>query len=165
MAPRLKAITPATRAYRIADSRYPLFGGQGAALYGARWNSPGRAVIYAAETYSGALLECLAHANIGTTPRHQAWIQIEIPAGISSETVVPLALEGWDDESFLVSRAFGDEWFDSKRSCLLYVPSVVTRVERNVLINTGHPQFGRLSASKAQPVSWDERLLKKTKTP
>jgi RES domain-containing protein len=46
-------------AYRIADGRHPLFDGTGAALFGARWNSPGKPVIYAASTYSGALVEIL----------------------------------------------------------------------------------------------------------
>ena len=53
------------RAYRIADVRQPIFDGNGAALYGGRWNSPGRRVIYAAETYAGAMLEKLAQANVG----------------------------------------------------------------------------------------------------
>jgi RES domain-containing protein len=32
-------------------------------LHGARWNSPERRVVYAAETYAGALLEILVHAS------------------------------------------------------------------------------------------------------
>ena len=42
--------------------------GSGAMLHGARWNSPGRRVIYASENYAGALLEILAHAS-GGVPR------------------------------------------------------------------------------------------------
>ena len=53
------------RVYRIADRRHKIFDGQGAALLGGRWNSPGRRVIYAAETYSGTMLEMLANTNIG----------------------------------------------------------------------------------------------------
>src|ERR1039458_10207855 len=33
------------RAFRIADMRHPIFDGSGAMLYGARWNSPGRATL------------------------------------------------------------------------------------------------------------------------
>ena len=150
-------------AYRIADSRFPWFSGQGSAMYGARWNSPGRAVIYAAETYAGVLLECLAHTGIGSVPRHQAWIQVAIPSGITAETVT--SLPGWDSESLLASRTYGDAWFDSRRSCLLWVPSIVSRIERNVLINTEHPQFRRLRASKPQAVEWDQRLLQRLMKP
>jgi RES domain-containing protein len=159
MASRAKAATAPLRAYRIADSRFPIFSGQGSAPYGVRWNSPGNAVIYAAETYAGALLECLAHTGIGSIPRHQAWIEITIPAGVTVETVDPSALRGWDDESLTISQAHGDEWFRSKRSCLLVVPSVVSRVENNVLIHTGHPQFRKIKCSAQKPVQWDERLF------
>ena len=58
-------------AYRIADRRHPIFDGAGATQQGGRWNSPGRPLIYASETFAGALLEQLARANIGTLPRTQ----------------------------------------------------------------------------------------------
>ena len=47
----------AMRFYRIADARHSPESGEGARLHGGRWNSPGRAVIYACETQSGAMLE------------------------------------------------------------------------------------------------------------
>ena len=56
------------RAFRIADRRHPIFDGTGAKLNGGRWNSPGRPVIYAAETFAGGLLEALVHANLGRVP-------------------------------------------------------------------------------------------------
>ncbi len=51
-------------AFRIADKRFPIFDGTGARLVGGRWNSPGKAVIYAAETFAGAVLEVLVHSNL-----------------------------------------------------------------------------------------------------
>src|SRR5882672_7396635 len=91
------------RAFRVADSRHPIFDGTGAFVHGARWNSPGRRVIYAAETYAGALLEILVHAS-GYVPRSQAYIEIEIPAGLSIEVLTPDALPGWDAPSFATAR-------------------------------------------------------------
>jgi RES domain-containing protein len=144
-------------AWRIADSRYPLFDGSGAARYGARWNSAGRRVIYAAETYAGALLEVLVHSGAGRIPRTQAFIEITIPRGVSiEETAGP---RGWDSAGAQASRAFGDAWYDSRRSCVLLVPSIVTRIERNVVINQDHPEFAKIRASRPRPVRWDERLF------
>jgi RES domain-containing protein len=54
-------------AYRIIDARHPIFDPTGAMLHGGRWNSVGGRVIYAAETYAGALLEILAHSNLAST--------------------------------------------------------------------------------------------------
>jgi RES domain-containing protein len=146
-------------AYRIADGRRPLFDGTGASLYGARWNSPGRPVIYAATTYAGAMLEVLVHAGINSVPRHTHWIEINIPPGVSRECPEPNAFPGWDDENCVVSRAFGDAWLSEQRSAALLVPSVVTRRERNLLINPAHPDFPQIVATAPSPVEWDQRLF------
>src|ERR1700686_1613007 len=128
------------RAFRFADMRHPIFDGTGAMLYGARWNSPGRRVIYAAETYAGALLEILVHAS-GTVPRSHGYIEIEIPSGVFTEEITPKEVPHWDSPSFETARAFGDRWYDERRTPVLLVPSLVTLVERNILINQGHPDF------------------------
>jgi RES domain-containing protein len=139
----------AWRAFRIADRRHKIFDGQGAATLGGRWNSPGRRVIYAAETYAGAMLEVLANANIGRMPKHHAWIEILIGEDVSVEEV--------DQRP---RRIFGDKWYDEKRSTVLIVPSTVVRVERNVVINQEHPGFRKLRATAPKPVVWDERLFR-----
>lgn len=145
------------RAFRIADMRHAIFDGTGAMLYGARWNSPGRRVIYAAETYAGALLEILVHAS-ASVPRSQGYVEIEIPSGLSIEEITQDDVPRWDSPSFEATQAFGDRWYDERRTPVLIVPSVVTRVERNVLINQQHPEFPVVRASQAVPVRWDGRL-------
>src|SRR5216684_2215929 len=130
-----------SKAFRIADRRHPIFDGTGAFLSGARWNSPGRRIIYAAETFAGAMLEMLAHTRTGKAPRTQAWIEISIPPRASIERVEPGELPGWD-------------W--RGRSLILVAPSVVTcGIGRNVLINQDHPEFQSLKASAPRRVLWD----------
>lgn len=73
------------KAYRLADERYPIFDGGGAMLLGGRWNSPGRRVIYASFTFSGAMLEVLVHTNTGRVPSHYVYIEITIPATVQTE--------------------------------------------------------------------------------
>ena len=148
------------RAFRIADMRHMIFDGTGAMLHDARWNSPGRRVIYASETYAGALLEILVHAS-GSVPRSQGYVEIEIPAGLPIEEVRPATLPHWDSLSMRTARAFGDRWYDERRTLVLMVPSVVTRVERNILINQEHPDFARIRAGRAMSVRWDKRLWKR----
>src|SRR5580658_5848667 len=121
------------RAFRIADMRHAIFDGTGAMLHGARWNSHGRRIVYAAETYAGALLEILVHAS-GSVPKGQGYIEIEIPAELSVEEVAPEDVPRWDSPSFETARKFGDRWYDERRTPVVIVPSVVTVVERNVLI-------------------------------
>ena len=150
------------RAFRIADMRRTIFDGSGAILYGARWNSPGRRIIYAAETYAGALLEILVHAS-GSVPKSQGYVEIEIPSGLSIEEITQDDLPRWDAPSFEASRAFGDRWYDERRTPVLIVPSLVTRVERNVLINQEHPEFPLIRATQAVAVRWDARLWKSSR--
>jgi RES domain-containing protein len=67
-------------------------------------------------------------------------------------------LPHWDSVSYETTRAFGNAWYDQRRTVVLIVPSVVTRLERNILINQEHPDFKSIRASEALPVRWDKRL-------
>ena len=147
------------RVYRIADRRRKIFDGQGAFLIGGRWNSPGRRVIYAAETYAGAMLEVLAHANIGKLPKSHSWIEILIGKGVRIEEVHAPGLPGWDSPDQRASRRFGDRWYDEGRTAILIVPSLVARPERNIAINQEHSDFRRIRATAPKPVIWDARLF------
>jgi RES domain-containing protein len=149
------------RAYRIADGRRPIFDGGGAALHGGRWNSPGRRVIYAAETYAGALLEKLVHTNIGRVPEHQRWVEILIPLEVAVEEVKAEDVPGWDAPNLAASRRHGDQWYDSGRTAVLVVPSIVAPLERNILIHEHHPKARRIQVSRPKPVIWDERLFRR----
>ncbi len=147
-------------AFRIADRRFPIFDGTGGRLIGGRWNSPGRSVIYAAETYAGALLEVLVHSNLGRVPKTHAAIEISIPDSIAVESLDGLTLPRWDAEDQPASRAFADEWLETHRSAVLLVPSMVLRGrEHNVLVNPEHPDFPRIVLSAPQDVLWDKRLF------
>jgi len=148
------------RAFRIADMRHAIFDATGAMLHGTRWNSPGRRIIYAAETYAGALLEIMVHAS-GSVPPSQGYVEIEIPAGLVHRRNRTGDVPRWNSSSFETARAFGNRWYDDHRTPVLIVPSVVTLVERNVLINQEHPDFALIRASPPQPVRWDARLWKK----
>lgn len=148
-------------AYRIADARHPIFDPAGAMLHGGRWNSFGKRVIYAAGTYAGALLEVLVHANLNRPPRNQQMVRITIPDDVMIETAELADISGWDAADYIASRAFGDAWYDAKRTAVLRVPSVVTQGrEWNLVINTEHSQFAAVRVDPPEPVLWDPRLVR-----
>jgi RES domain-containing protein len=126
-------------------------------IYGARWNSPGRGPIYAAEAYSGAMLEMLVRIGRMVVPPDYQYLEIDIPDDLPREelTVTP---EQMAKES--ITRSLGNKWYDSLQSAVLLVPSVVTQVDRNILINPKHPDFGRIIPGKPKPVYWDSRLFR-----
>jgi RES domain-containing protein len=148
--------------YRIADKRHPIWDGGGAALLGGRWNSPGRSAIYGSLSHACAMLEMLAHAGIGRIPASQQFVVVEVP---DDEALIelhgPAGLpDGWDEEDSSVSRNFGDDWLASRRTLVLVVPSVVARLEFNVVVNPAHSDFPKLRVSTPAPVVWDRRLFR-----
>jgi RES domain-containing protein len=146
--------------FRIADGRFRIYDATGAMLKGARWNSIGVPVIYAAETFAGAMLEVLVHANASRPPKHHQLVRITIPDGTSRETLPVAKLPGWNNDDSLVSRAFGDQWVREARSAVLIVPAVVTEGrENNVVINPAHPDFAHILAGPQEPIHWDDRLF------
>lgn len=146
--------------YRIGDpaGAYPIFDAIGSTLAPGRWNTPGSPMIYSSEHYSTALLEKLVHGS-GRLPPNQHFIAITIPRGISYEAFLPPALPGWDSMPASASKGFGETWCTEKRSAILIVPSVVARVDHNILINPAHPEFPAITAGLHQPVYWDRRLF------
>ena len=149
-------------AYRIADARHPIFDPTGAMLHGGRWNSIGQRVIYASESYAGAMLEILVHANLSVPPKNHRVVRITIPDSMKIESMRPPDLIGWNSEDLVTSREFGDAWLKEQRTAVLRVPSVITEGrESNILINPLHPQFDLILASEPETIHWDMRLFSK----
>jgi RES domain-containing protein len=147
-------------AYRIADGRHPIFDPTGAAMHGGRWNSAGKRVIYASESYAAAMLEVLAHRNAPKLTKNHKSALIRVPDALRIETVRPDDLPGWDSKDEGAAKAFGDAWYDSQRSPILRVPSVVTHgPEFNLVVNAAHPQFRLIVAEDPVAVMWDSRLV------
>jgi RES domain-containing protein len=151
------------RVFRIGDpnGKYPIYSGEGAAVTEGRWHNKGQEVIYASAHYSTAMLEKLAHYN-GVLPADQHFMEIDIPAGTSYETVTKDILPGWDLLDSPQARAYGSKWLDEMRSAILVVPSYVAREEQNVLINPRHPHFARIRPPLEKPIWWDKRLWERS---
>jgi len=156
----LRTLSARLFTWRIGDpkGRYPIFSGEGAARVEGRWHRQGQEVIYCSEHYGTAMLEQLAHFN-GVMPSNQHFIKIEIPPKTSYEMVTRDSLPGWDAVGGAPSRAFGANWLAEMSSCILIVPSVVSREENNVLINPLHAEFAGISPGLEQPIRWDRRLF------
>lgn len=154
-----RALPLSMTAYRIGDpaGQFPIYSAEGSRRLAGRWHRRAQGVIYAAEHYSTAMLEQLVNHS-GRLPIGQHFIEITISAGVSYEVVTKDSLPGWQREDQRAARAFGAQWAIQRRSAVLIVPSVVARMERNVVINPAHADFARIAASLEQPVWWDERL-------
>lgn len=132
------------RFWRLALSRYASLDGEGARLYGGRWNSPGTPMVYAATEITLALLEQLVHVSPARLPVSFRAFAVTLPDDSEIEHAA-LDLAVHDLEA---TRRAGDAWAASLRSAALIVPSVIvpavldpgriTTIERNVLLNPRH---------------------------
>ena len=155
-----QALDRVLTAYRIGDpaGAYPVFDATGSKLWPGRWNTPDSPVIYTSEHYSTAMLEKLAHGN-GRMPPNQHFVEVTIPPGVPYEMFSAAHHPGWEAEDCLTAKAYGRAWQRSQRSLLLLVPSVVARMERNILINPAHPDRHRITHGLHSPIWWDARLF------
>jgi RES domain-containing protein len=147
-------------AWRVVKQRIAgtAFDGEGAREFGGRWNSTGHAVVYTASTTSLALLEILVHSDAGLLAHYVA-----IPVTFKGELVdvvdADLLPAGWSTHpSPFELKRIGDEWIDSRRSCVLRVPSAVVTHEWNYLLNPAHPDFSSVDIGDPIAVETDARL-------
>jgi RES domain-containing protein len=139
------------------------FSGEGARIYGGRWNSKGVPVVYTAATRSLAMLEILVHLkNAGQINESAPYLLY--PATFDEALVDELADArlplDWDMEPPISgSRAIGDAFVAAAEQPILAVPSVVVPAERNYLLNPAHRLFGRITLGKPIPCRFDPRLL------
>ncbi len=146
--------------WRITTRRFvdQAFSGEGARLYGGRWNRVGQSVIYTAESRSLALLEMLVQdeplrARYVLVPAH-------LPETVSMETLDNNVLpRDWRTHAGREAlQSLGGEWLRQSRSCVLAVPSAVVPAELDFLINPLHADFKRISVGKPESLETDMRL-------
>ena len=147
-----------TRAFRIVSPRYPPFDGTGTHRWGSRWISPGRWVVHATETYSLAVLENLVHWQSNALPPRLVCIEVEIPDDLEQEQLDPSDLPARAPGDFAECRAIGDDWYERGDSAALWVPSVVSPYESNILFNQRHDDFRAIIVHDARPARVDPRL-------
>lgn len=149
------------RAWRIvkASRAATAFDGEGARLYGGRWNSPGTAVIYAAQSQSLAVLELLVHLQASQLLASYKSIPVDFADDLI-ETVNPSDLHpNWRDyPAPSALQRFGDRWVAERRSAVLQVPSVVVPGELNFIINPRHPDFVHIVPGSPESFEFDPRL-------
>ena len=148
-------------AWRIIKQKHvkAAFTGEGARLYGGRWNSPGRPMVYTSESRALALAEILVHLeSSGPLSRYVAF-RVEIDDGFAADVLSGDLPRNWRaDPAPKRLQAIGDDWLASQTSAVLRVPSAVVAGEFNYLLNPFHPDFAKLQISGPEKFSIDKRL-------
>jgi len=151
------------RFWRISRRRYAADAatGEGARLYGGRWNSRGVRVVYASTSLALAAVETFVNLEPNLRPADLVFIEGEIPdkleVGKLDLKSLPADWYETRDESL---RQFGDDWIQLGQSVALLVPSAAIRGEWNVLLNPIHRDFSAIQFHEPSPFEFDVRMFR-----
>lgn len=148
--------------WRLLTARFAetAFSGEGARLYGGRWNPKGVPMVYASGSQSLAMLEMLVQDE----PLRARYVMIPatLPRGMKVERLTPERLPAdWRDAAAREGlREIGSDWVARRSSAVLAVPSVVIPAETNYLLNPLHPAFAKIAIGQPQAFVTDLRLIR-----
>ncbi len=133
--------------------------GEGARLYGGRWNPPGIAMVYAAESRALAALEMLVHLRSQKLMASYVVFELRFDAKILERLpIASLPVDWRSDPVPFSTQAVGESWVVAGSSPVLRVPSVLIPEEFNYLLNPHHPGFSEIEIGDAVSFAFDPRL-------
>jgi RES domain-containing protein len=148
--------------WRLVTARFAAsaFSGEGARLYGGRWNRKGVPMVYTSASLSLAVLEMLVQDDPlrADYVAIQAAIPDEVPVERVTEGELPADWRGLGARAEL--QEIGTNWARRLSSTVLEVPSAVVPVESNYLLNPLHPDFTKIELGRPMPFGTDPRLLR-----
>jgi RES domain-containing protein len=151
-------------AWRITKQKHArsAFSGEGARLYGGRWNSPGTAMIYTAQSQSLAVLEVLVHLDSPELLKTYRLFEVTIDPSYVGEIEPSNLPRNWKANPVPARvQAIGDDWAAGGRSAVLRVPSALVPAEFSFLLNPRHEDFAGLRIGRAVQFQFDPRFARR----
>ena len=149
--------------WRVVSRKYAAsaFDGEGARRLGARFNSPGTAVVYASDTLALAVLEVAVHLPSYRALRGRVAFRVEVPTDlVETLTEADLPADWRSTPPSRSTQSLGDAWVRDARSPALVLPSVLLPHHTNLVLSPAHPAFNRVTIGPPEPVPIDARLVK-----
>lgn len=147
--------------YRIVQAQWAAnaMDGEGAKLFGGRWNQVGTAAVYLAESRALAALEIIVHAPREALRLDWKIIEVEVPAAAIEKAKISALPKTWAvHPSSPAARMFGNRWMLEFSKLGLQLPSVIIPEESTLMLNSRHPDMRDLVISKPRDFSFDGRL-------
>lgn len=148
--------------YRISKKQYINdLSGEGARLFGGRWNKKGHSMLYFSESLSLCVLEILVHLDYQFLTKEYQCIEAEIP----DKTIKPIVNHNdlksvWrNNPPTIYTQQIGSDWLLENKNLAMKVPSAVLPVQHNILINPKHPNISDLKIIKQESLLLDERVF------
>lgn len=150
------------KAWRICRVAHHALDGEGARLYGGRWNSVGIPLVYLSGSLSLAALELLVHVEPLLAPADLVAMKLEVPSIASLGAYVPaekLPVDWREYPAQAWEAELGDMFVADGSFLWLGVPSAIVAQEFNLLLNPAHAEARRIKIVSVEPFRFDQRLL------
>lgn len=148
------------RVYRIGKTKHANdLTGEGARLFGGRWNHKLTPCIYTSESRALALIEYTVNINIEDIPRALSITIIEIPT-IGIQEIEEVQLPGnWKQVPAPSStKDLGTQLLKTSAKPVLKIPSSVITEEYNYLLNPLHPDSKLFKVADIWDFVYDIRI-------
>ena len=128
-----------------------------------RWNLKGQHVLYTGSSRALSTLELIVHTG-AVKPRVSYKVMI-ISIADDDHLTRQIQLKDLPDQwrslgAYSVLQTIGSDWYQTRTSLILKVPSAVIPLEYNYIINSEHPDFpDKVSLVGSKDYFWDSRLL------
>ncbi|WP_206170841.1 RES family NAD+ phosphorylase [Phragmitibacter flavus] len=138
------------------------FDGEGARLFGGRWNLAGQRMVYTSSSLALAAMEVLVHLeSTEALQRLYAYAKASFPHEICETLEMEALPTDWHaDPPPIWTATAGDAWLRSRRSAVLKVPSSLIPDEANYLLNPLHADFAKIEIQPVRTFAFPPRLLK-----
>ena len=140
-----------TRVWRLVKERNAVgaFSGEGARLYGGRWNHEGTSAVYTSESLSLAVLETVVHLDEDERDIPFVYFVAEIPKKVPIKVLTVKDLPGnWREEPPPNNlQSIGTEIFKAGDYAVIEIPSAVVPENLNYILNPLHSDFNKIKIS------------------
>ena len=152
-----------TTAWRLTQPAFArVLSGDGNRTFGARWNSPGRGVVYSCANLSLCVLETYVHypPEFRAEPPACEAVRIVIPEDATTTHVTLQEMERLlaTHDPISACRTVGDRWLDAGSDLVLAAPSAIVLEELNIMLNAAHPDMVKVSIVSTRAFRFDPRL-------
>jgi RES domain-containing protein len=146
--------------FHLGNSRFARqLNGEGARLFGGRWNMKGDACIYTSATRSLCILEYAANVSLGELPPDLSITVYTIPdktCRLFTQNDLP---EDWENvPAPLATKQFGSAQLADADCACFGVPSVVVPDEMNYILNPAAREFEKVKIDSIEIFTFDQRI-------
>lgn len=145
--------------YRIVRAKWANdLSGEGARLYGGRWNRKGTPCLYTSSSRSLAILEFSVNVSLDEMPRSLSLITIRIPDQFHEVAIDELPGNWKDVPAPGAAREFGTRLLQEGSHLIIRLPSAVIPQEFNYIINPAHKDLKLCKVVAVEDFVYDIRI-------